>query len=287
MSTNAVLDLLTSRNISYRESAKDYVIKCLNPEHDDKNPSLRVDKVTGKMHCFSCGYKVNLFTHFGILSKPKSIKVALFKKKLTNLLTKTMGQSFPSEVIPFNRPFRGISAKTLKHFSAFYTVGGDPSHEDRIFFPITDVSGKTIAYLGRRMLSDAPPRYLVYPSGVPLPVYPEVMPPGTTSVVLVEGMFDMLNLYDKGLSNVCCAFGTNTLDKTTQEKLLAFKVQGVAKVYLLFDADKPGKDAAKKLKPIIENVGFSVEILDLEEGKDPGDLSQEEVDSIKEYILND
>jgi DNA primase len=42
-----VIDLLNNRQIQYREAGKDYLIKCLNPEHDDSNPSMRVDKVTG------------------------------------------------------------------------------------------------------------------------------------------------------------------------------------------------------------------------------------------------
>ena len=33
---------------------KDYVVSCLNPEHDDKNPSMRIDQITGIFNCFSC-----------------------------------------------------------------------------------------------------------------------------------------------------------------------------------------------------------------------------------------
>ena len=47
-------DLLKEKGIPYQLSGKDVKIICLNPEHDDTNPSLRVDRITGVMHCFSC-----------------------------------------------------------------------------------------------------------------------------------------------------------------------------------------------------------------------------------------
>ena len=82
---NHVLELLKKHNVLYTEGAKDYVVRCLNPEHDDQSPSLRIDKVTGKMHCFSCGYKVNIFSHFGVVANHVSIKVAGIKDKLKAL----------------------------------------------------------------------------------------------------------------------------------------------------------------------------------------------------------
>jgi len=280
---NHVLDLLNKHNIPYTEGAKDYVVKCLNPDHDDNSPSLRIDKVTGKMHCFSCGYKVNIFSHFGVVGNFVSIKVAGLKEKLKNLQTSFTGVEFPEEVIPFNRVFRGISVKTLKEFGAFYTNGKDTLN-DRIFFPVKDMTGKNLLFVGRHILSQGNPRYLNYPSGVTMPIFPEVFKEKHTSAFLVEGIFDMLNLYDKGLKNVCCTFGTNTLQKNTAYKLLPLKVQGVTKLYIMFDGDTAGREAAEKLKPLLEAENFEVEIVEMEDGKDPGDLTQEDVDSILDYI---
>ena len=61
-------ELLQSKGIQYQVSGKDAKIHCLNPEHDDTNPSMRVDRITGIFHCFSCGYKGNLFTYFAAYS---------------------------------------------------------------------------------------------------------------------------------------------------------------------------------------------------------------------------
>jgi DNA primase len=94
----------------------------------------------------------------------------------------------------------------------------------------------------------------------------------------------MLNLYDKGLKNVVCTFGTNTLQNDTKLKLLSFKAQGVSHIYMLFDGDDAGERAAQTLKPLIEESEFIVEIIKLPDGTDPGELDQFDVQSIAEYI---
>ena len=70
---------------------------------------------------------------------------------------------------------------------------------------------------------------------------------------------------------------------STKQKLLPFKAQGVTHIYILFDGDEAGEKAAKQLKPTIEQDEFVVEIIKLPDGVDPGELSQEDVDSIREY----
>jgi DNA primase len=53
---------------------------------------------------------------------------------------------------------------------------------------------------------------------------------------------------------------------------------------LLFDGDEAGSSAAKALKPLLEAEGFVVEIIELPDGTDPGDLDAENVRSIAEYV---
>lgn len=278
-----VLALLNNKGISFTPSGKDYVIKCLNPDHEDNNPSCRVDKVIGIAHCFSCGWKRNLFKHFGVFTNNSSIKVAQLKQKLKDIREQSIEIEFPENFTPYNESFRGVSSQTLKHFEAFYTSGHDKL-DDRIVFPIRDVTKKIAAFIGRHVLSDANPRYVVYPSGKPLPLFPNIIE-DAKSIILVEGIFDMLNMYDKGVHNVVCTFGTSTItEKTISTKMLSFKTLGITKVFILYDGDKPGREAAKILKPILESDGFVVEIIDLPDDVDPGVLTKEDVESIKEYI---
>jgi len=281
-----VLDLLQKHGVHFRVSGKDYVAKCFNPEHDDNNPSFRIDKTTGIAHCFSCGFKTNIFKHFGVLTNNTGVKVAKLKNKLKDLYISYNGVDFPHQKIPFTKPFRGITPQTLREFEAFYTTGSEEL-SDRIWFPIKDIRNRTVVYVGRHTMSSGNPRYLNFPSGVTMPVYPESLKTPGTSIVLVEGIFDMLNCWDKGLHNVVCTFGTSTLYKEAAMKLLPFKTQGVNKIYLMFDGDDPGREAMNKLKPILEEAEYQVEIIQLEDDSDPGDLTQEYVDSIREYIKNE
>lgn len=281
--SDPVLELIQKNGLAYTVSGRDYLIKCLNPEHPDSNPSFRVDKVSGVAHCFACGFKTNLFKFYGVFTNPVPVKVAALKEKLAVL--KSFGQELelPNGYTPWTKTFRGISPATLKQFGAFYTNAVEKL-QDRIVFPIKDITQKTVVFVGRHTMSNGNPRYVNYPSGVKIPVFPAHLPSGYSSMVIVEGLFDMLNLYDNGLENVVCAFGTNTLQNDTKSKLLPFKAQGITHVYILFDGDEAGQKASKILKPLIEAEGFIVEIIDLPDGSDPGDLGSEDIRAIAEYI---
>lgn len=281
--SDPVLELLNKNNLAFTVSGRDYLIPCLNPEHPDSNPSFRVDKVSGVAHCFACGWKTNIFKYFGVFTNPVPIKIQALKEKLLVLKQYNQELDLPQGYTPYTKTFRGISTQTLKHFGAFYTNKLEKL-ADRIIFPIKDITDRTVVFVGRHTMSSGNPRYLNYPSGTKLPVFPAAVPPGYHSLVLVEGLFDMLNLYDKGLHNVSCTFGTNTLQNDTHQKLLPFRAQGVTHIYLMFDGDNAGRDAAHKLKPLIEDCGFVVELIDLPDGTDPGELDLEDVLSTIAYL---
>jgi DNA primase len=281
--SDPVLELINKNGLGFTVSGRDYLIKCLNPEHEDSNPSFRVDRVSGVAHCFSCGFKTNIFKFFGVFTNPVPIRIAALKEKLAELKTSGTGLDLPTGHTPYTKQFRGISPQTLRHFGAFYTNQVEKL-QDRIVFPIKDITGKIVVFVARHTMSNGNPRYVNYPSGVRIPVYPSHLPSGYKSMVLVEGIFDMLNLYDNGLENVVCAFGTNTLQNETKAKLLPFKAQGITHIYLLFDGDDAGRKAAQQLKPTIEQEGFIVEIINLPDGTDPGELDKEDIRSIAEYI---
>lgn len=280
--SDPVADLLKSKQIYYTPSGKDYLIKCLNPDHTDSNPSFRVDRLTGIAHCFSCGFKTNIFKFFGVLSNTSSLKIAKLKQKLTALREVNNGLEMLPGAKPLTSVFRGISVQTLKDFGIFYT-DADPEMQDRVILPLKDVRDKVTAFIGRHSMSSGNPRYLIRPVNAVVGLYPIKLPDHPTSIVLVEGMFDLLNMYDKGARNVVCVFGTTKLYSDTASKLLPFKVMGVQKIFILFDGDEAGKNAAEKTKPLIEECGFTVEIINLPEGTDPGDLDSEYVTSIIEY----
>ena len=282
--SDPVLELLKEKGVPFTISGKDYVTKCFNPDHADSNPSFRIDRTTGICHCFSCGFKTNIFKYYGLLTNNVSIRIVKLKEKLKAIQESTEGLAPLEGTKPFTRVFRGISVATLKYFGAFETDKIEKL-EDRIIFPIKDVRDKTVSYVGRHLLSNGNPRYQNHPSGATIPMFPSRFQEVPRNIVLVEGIFDMLNCYDKGLRNVVCTFGTSKLLNEVPMKLLSYKVMGIEKIFILYDGDTAGREAAKKIKPLIEEAGFLCEIIDLPEGTDPGEISQEYVDSIIEYTV--
>lgn len=283
VNNDPVQQLLINNNLNYTPSGRDYLIKCLNPEHDDSNPSLRVDKISGIAHCFSCGWKRNLFKHYDVIPPVNSIALVKLKDKIKELRMTLFELEFPEGHTPYITKHRGISTATLKTFEAFYTNSIEDL-ADRIIFPIRDVTGKITSFIARHLLSSANPKYVIYPRHSKLHPYPVILAEKFTSIILVEGIFDMLNMHDKGVTNTVCVFGTQSLENNIKEKLLPYKNQGIHKVFLLFDGDKAGVDAANKLKPLIEAENFIVEIITLPEDEDPGSLDIEIINQIKEYV---
>lgn len=280
--TDTVEELLKTKGVYYSFSGKDLLTKCFNPDHTDTHPSFRIDRISGIAHCFSCGWKCNVFKHFGILTNNVSIRVAKLKEKLQALKETMTGLDPIKGARDITTPYRGISVKTLKHFEMFNTTL-DPIFEDRIVFPVKDIRDKVTAYVARHTLSGGNPRYIISPAGATVNVYPLKLEGKPKNIILVEGSYDLLNMYDKGAKNVVCTFGTTKLYSDTAEKLFPFKVMGVEKIFILFDGDDAGKLAAEKTKPLIEECGFNCEIINIPDGIDPGELGYEDIQDIIEY----
>lgn len=204
-------DLLREKKIDYRISGRDAVISCLNPEHDDTNPSMRVDKVTGIFNCFSCGYKGNLFTYFGAPASPLEVRMHRIKEKVNKVKSETVGIQLPKDRVPWKGGgIRNISEETLAIWGAF--TWNVPQFENRIIFPIRDIRGKTVALIGRSLDDFNMNKYYIYPNGAEMPFCPAKIKPIQNRVILVEGIFDALNLWDKGLKNTVCTFGTQQVN---------------------------------------------------------------------------
>mgnify|MGYP000049347858 FL=1 len=271
-----VEQLLNERKIEFRPKGQDFVVRCLNPEHEDNNPSMHIDKLSGAYNCFSCGFKGNVFKYYNVDRDWQDLRVKKLQRAITKIRQEANGLPMPAGFVPYNRDFRGIRKEILREYNAFT----HKDHEDRIIFPIPDITGKVRAFIGRYINSDAHPRYLIFPKGADLPLFPSKVQPINGSVILVEGSLDALNLISGGLVNATAVLGANNIDK---EKLESLRFLGVRKIYIMFDADDAGRKAAARAEEVLEQI-FIIEQLALPEGLDPGDLSIEDIKSIKEEL---
>lgn len=271
-----VQELLESKEISYSPKGKDYLVSCLNSEHEDRNPSMRVDQITGIFNCFSCGYKGNLFTLFGEKANHLQIKRELLKKKINNKRAETVGLSFPANHMPYLGNWREISPETYRKFEAFQHVS--ENYTGRIVFPIRDISGKIVAFNGRHT-SAGIPKYKIVPTGAKIPFYPQANPI-KGKIILVEGIYDVLNLYDKGLKNSVCASGTKNV---SVEKLELLKIRGVEGIDIFFDGDEAGQNGAKTIKELCEKVGLTTRNIYMKD-LDPGSLTEVQVKKVEKRL---
>ena len=231
-----VEELLVQKKIPYVHKGQDYLVCCINPDHPDRNPSMRVDQITGVFQCFSCEYKGNLFTHFGEKANQLQLKRELLKKRISEKRAESVGLSFPKSAVPYIGNWRNIKPETYRQFEAFNSVERD--HIGRVVNPIQG------------------------------------------SIILVEGIYDMINLHDKGLTNAVCCFGTKNINT---DKLSMLKIQGIESVDIFFDGDDAGQAAAEKVKEMCEEVELLTRSIHLK-NTDPGALTENQVTKLRDKL---
>jgi DNA primase len=240
---------------------------------------MRVDQVRGIFHCLACGYKGSLFRLFNEESDRVSIARESLKTKIKEIRAASVGLRIPRNAEFLEEDFR-VSADTLKDFEAFRSLDDDFRH--RVVFPIRDIKDKIVCFVGRAEEDyTGKAKYKVSPSGAKVPLFPlHKLQPEKGRVMLVEGLFDLLNLYQHGFQNVLCAFGTSTVNK---DKLSILTILGVTGIDICFDGDDAGRAAAEEVRNLCESQNFQVKVINLP-NCDPGDLPKEKVLRLKEKL---
>jgi len=271
-----VEELLTSRGIYFIPKGADFLVSCLSPDHEDRNPSMRIDRITGIFQCFSCGFKGNVFTYFGEKANQLQLRRELLKKNIRHKRSESVGLSFPQNIVPYQGNWRDIKPETYKKFEAFQHHDSD--YIGRIVFPVRDISGRIVAFNGRHTTGGTP-KYMISPAGAKMPLFPAVKPI-QGSVILVEGIFDMINLHDKGLENAVCCFGTKNIN---EDKLRMLSIQGVEEVIIFFDGDEAGQNASVAIQEMADRVGLVHRNVSLKD-RDPGSLPTQTVHKLRDKL---
>ena len=168
-----VEEVLVSHNIHYHKQGGDYLVRCLNPEHDDNNPSMRIDIITGVFNCFSCGFSGNIFYTYNEIKNETNTKIKSLKDKLSRLMRTSIFIPLGAEPFSIDN-YRDISLETYKHFEAFTYEGKIDKHDvkDRVIFPIRDSNGLASYFVARYIYSELRPKYLITPSNTKKILWP-------------------------------------------------------------------------------------------------------------------
>jgi DNA primase len=179
---------------------------------------------------------------------------------------------------------RGYSPQEAEEAGLVVPRKSGEGHYDRfrhrLMFPIADVHGKIVAFSGRALdpppgevtQGDPPAKYVNSPEG---PLYKKgellfglhearVELRREAVGILCEGNFDVLAVHQAGLKHVVAPLGTAFT--AAQAKLLR---RYVARVVLLFDGDKAGRNATRAAYPLLREAGLPAAVVALPQGEDP------------------
>ncbi len=168
----------------------------------------------------------------------------------------------------------------------------------RIMFPISDSSGRVIAFSGRLFIDDGKSaKYLNSPD---TPIFSkssvlfgldkakEHIRKNNFSI-LVEGQMDLVLSHQAGYKNTVATSGTALSDATVSKENVVSNLGLVRRIsqniVLAFDADKAGVNASKRAGKIALSLGMDVKVADLPLGMDPADvISKNGTEAWKEAV---
>ena len=144
----------------------------------------------------------------------------------------------------------------------------------RLMFPIMDVSGRVIAFGGRKLENNEKmAKYinsnenLVYSKKKHLFALNLAKQSDSKRIILVEGYMDAISLYQRGFNNVVASLGTALTEE--QGRLLRKYSE---QVILSYDSDGAGQEAIMRGLSILENQGCDARVLQMEGAKDPDEF---------------
>jgi DNA primase len=148
---------------------------------------------------------------------------------------------------------------------------------DRLIFPIFNEKGECLGFGGRALSPEVEPKYLNTPesqifkkSEVLYGLFQSkdyIKKEG--EVFLVEGYFDFLSLWKRGIRNIVATCGTALTEKHIQ------KLKPLAeRFYLLLDGDEAGAKASLKALSLLAKEGILPQVVVLPEGEDPDSFAR-------------
>lgn len=175
------------------------------------------------------------------------------------------------------------SEKTDNYFDRF---------RQRLMIPIFNLSDKPIAFGGRALKRGEPAKYMNSPETMLYSKsnilyglnFTRQFIRDKNEVIIVEGYFDFISLYQAGIKNVVASSGTAF---TGQQARLLARFADTA--FLFFDADSAGQAAAVRSVDALYDAGMEVMVMVPPEGEDP-DLvavrrAAEGVEELKSHAL--
>lgn len=146
----------------------------------------------------------------------------------------------------------------------------------RVMFPLSDASGRVVAFSGRTLSSEPGlPKYVnspeteLYQKSHILFGYDKAKQGirKSTFALIVEGQFDLVLAHQAGYRNTVAISGT-----ALSEHHVGLLSRLAQRVVLALDADRAGISSVKRSSEILLSRGMDVKVAAMPEGRDPADL---------------
>jgi DNA primase len=253
--------------------------------------TFHVDTVSQVFHCFSCrtgGSVLDLVMAIegcGVrqaaeqLSDWRSMPAvdvepcSTVKQTVTKKREAVPPLGFRLRGIDSQHPY--LNTRGIRHaIAAEFGVGfylGPGLMQQRLVIPIEDEAGRLVGYCGRS-LDGSEPRYRFPPRFSKSQLLFNLHRAAATRqshVVVVEGFFDCLKVYQAGFRSVVALMGSSLYEP--QRELL---VRHFTHVNLMLDGDAAGRRASSAIAPGL-STRCKVDVVELADGAQPDQLSEQ------------
>lgn len=255
-----IIAKLQALNKDYEIVGKEIKTLCLNPKHNDTNPSFFINTQTGMSHCFSCNYTLHPSKLFDL--DDQDVQDMIRTAKYNNLLSSYIQEekellefTLPPEKYRIDRSWRGISQSLLERLGAYYCDKG--RYAGRLVFPILSSDNQLQGVDTRIVNLELVPEYLksakwlrskgmdtqsiVYPWSI-LAQFPKDK---IKHLIITEGLMDAISYLELGIP----AIPTFGLGAPSQKRIELLLELGVETITIGYDNDTAGQEGALRVYP--------------------------------------
>lgn len=301
---NQLPDYLTSKGISLRRK-----FNCLNPDHDDSNPSMSYNKRHQTVHCFSCGCSYDIFDLIKLDNQCTSKEAFEIAEQLYNGVEvkrmpikeeKTYQNDYSTyfnichkRINDTDYPsFRGISTQVKDEFN----IGFDEHFKvnrngESITWKAIIIPTSSYSFVARNTDKTAEKDNRIRKQGSSCLFNKDIISNTDDPIFIVEGEFDALSIHEVGRKSIALGSVANA------HQLIKFlkEVNPKNKLIISLDNDEEGKKATEYLVKELRNLKIIYLVKNISNKyKDPNEALMKDRENfmnnvenaIKEEIIN-
>ena len=290
--------LETRHNINTRKN-----FKCLNPAHDDKNPSMSLNKQANNVKCFSCGATYDIFDLIGIdysindfmdqfnqACRLYGIEAIKGKEPSQEVSKQDDNDNFDYKTYLDQARAniddctyledRGISRELIDKYGIGYDPNFNISTGSQTWQAVI-IPTSARSFIARNIKADTESKYKVRAKGKRIPFNLEALRQNDRPIYIVEGEIDALSVLEVG--GIAIGLGG---DNNQARLIEAIKEAGTqAPLIVAFDNDKSGQEQGQNLLNKLKEIGAPAYMINpYDKYNDPNDYLTANRKAFKESI---